>query len=109
MTVNPSRQNSIERVMCTTGIPSFMLDFREGRGKDLLIKVMEHSHLERFIGAIYRPMTERWSHYCFVSLSKQMDCLIWFDTSRAVDAFSTATAPDDDEAPVVGEIYPFSH
>jgi erythromycin esterase-like protein len=41
--------------------------------------------LERAIGAIYRPDTERTSHYFHSSLADQFDAVIHFDRTRAVE------------------------
>ena len=40
--------------------------------------------LERFIGVIYRPETERWSHYAEAELARQFDHWLWFDETSAV-------------------------
>ena len=40
--------------------------------------------LERFIGVIYRPETERWSHYAQAILPLQFDGWVWFDETEAV-------------------------
>ena len=40
--------------------------------------------LERFIGVIYRPETERWSHYAEAILPRQFDAWVWFDETEAV-------------------------
>ena len=40
--------------------------------------------LERFIGVIYRPETERWSHYSEAVLPDQFDAWVWFDETEAV-------------------------
>ena len=40
--------------------------------------------LERAIGVIYRPDTERQSHYFQASLSSQFDAVLHFDHTRAV-------------------------
>ena len=40
--------------------------------------------MERFIGVIYRPDTERWSHYSRCDLAKQFDAFAWFDVTNAV-------------------------
>src|SRR5690242_17505017 len=61
--VRPSLPGSHERVSHETGMRSFLLDLREGEvGRDVRLALME-PQLERFIGVIYRPKTERWSHY----------------------------------------------
>ncbi|HET6804789.1 MAG TPA: erythromycin esterase family protein [Frateuria sp.] len=41
--------------------------------------------LERFIGVIYRPDTERWSHYVECSMPRQFDGYTWFDQTHAVE------------------------
>ncbi|KAI9713188.1 MAG: hypothetical protein M1820_001173 [Bogoriella megaspora] len=104
MRVNPSREDSYERLMHNTGIPTFMLDLREGRLADSVRKELMNKRLERFIGVIYRPDTERWSHYSMSCLPKQFDAYVWFDESSAVSAFETA---QPNEPASVGETYPF--
>ncbi|KAJ9644622.1 hypothetical protein H2199_003585 [Coniosporium tulheliwenetii] len=104
MKVNPSREDSYERVMHNTGIPSFVLDLREGYQDAEVLKALAQPRLERFIGVIYRPDTERWSHYMKACLTKQFDAFVWFDKSTAVHAFETAQPK---EAPSKGETYPF--
>jgi erythromycin esterase-like protein len=53
--------------------------------------------LERFIGVIYRPETERWSHYAEASLPRQFDAFVWFDETTAVSPLPTRVraGPDD--------------
>jgi putative phosphoribosyl transferase len=53
--------------------------------------------LERFIGVIYRPETERWSHYSHCNLAEQFDAYVWFDQTTAVPALPTRmrAGPDD--------------
>lgn len=69
---------------------------REGAAKPLRRPLMQ-PRLERFIGVIYRPETERWSHYSECSLSQQFDALVWFDRTTAVTALPTPVrkGPDD--------------
>jgi len=43
------------------------------------------SSLERAIGVIYRPGTERQSHYFETHLSDQFDAVIHIDKTRAVE------------------------
>ena len=71
-----------------TGIPSFVPDLRWDRLDPALREAMaaEHQRLERFIGVIYRPDTERISHYSQTYLHNQLDAYIWFDRSDAVRA-----------------------
>jgi erythromycin esterase-like protein len=40
--------------------------------------------LERAIGVVYRPETERLSHYFEAVLADQFDAWVWFEQTRAV-------------------------
>ena len=56
--------------------------------------------LERFIGVIYRPDTERWSHYSSAVLPEQFDAWIWFDRTSAVSPLpARATGAGSDTFP----------
>ncbi|KAF9958955.1 hypothetical protein BGZ72_010556 [Mortierella alpina] len=101
MKVVPSLENSYEHVMFKSGVPRFLLDMN--RHKELSRLLME-PRLERFIGVIYRPATERWSHYSKAVLPKQMDAYVWFRESTAVVPFET---DQPQFPPAVDETYPF--
>jgi len=94
--VNPSRPDSQERLAHDSGVSRFLLDLREGRHEDLRHRLLE-PRLERFIGVIYRPDTERWSHYSACSLPQQFDTYIWFDETTAVTPLPTrqVEGPED--------------
>jgi len=81
--VNPSRPDSYERLAHDSGASRFLLDLREGAPGELRDRLLE-PRLERFIGVIYRPETERWSHYSSCSLPQQFDAYVWFDETKAV-------------------------
>jgi erythromycin esterase-like protein len=98
--VNPSLPESYERLAHDAGVPRCLLDLREGVHDALRYRLLE-PHEERFIGVIYRPDTERWSHYVSCSLPQQFDAYVWFDETTAVTALPTA------ERPGVDETYPF--
>lgn len=53
--------------MFATGVPRFMLDLRDVPENADIRKALMKPKLERFIGVIYRPDTERWSHYSEVT------------------------------------------
>jgi protein-L-isoaspartate(D-aspartate) O-methyltransferase len=99
-TVNPSRPDSYERLAHDSGEGRFLLDLREGHSDALRQRLME-PRLERFIGVIYRPDTERWSHYVPCILPRQFDAFVWFDETRAVTPLVTRTKPGENET------YPF--
>jgi protein-L-isoaspartate(D-aspartate) O-methyltransferase len=81
--VLPSRGDSYERVCHDSGIPRFLLDLAPGRHEALRRRLAEPK-LERFIGVIYRPETERWSHYSEAVLPRQFDAFVWFDETTAL-------------------------
>jgi erythromycin esterase-like protein len=76
--VRPSLPGSWELLCHETGLPRFLLDLREPPDAALATR------LERFIGVIYRPETERWSHYADAELGLQFDAFVWFDETKAV-------------------------
>jgi protein-L-isoaspartate(D-aspartate) O-methyltransferase len=95
--VRPSLPESYERMCHDSAVPRFLLDFREGAlGHDLEEALMK-PRLERFIGVIYRPDTERWSHYAEATLPRQFDAFVWFDESEAVAPLPGEQRPGDDE------------
>jgi len=99
--VNPSRRDSYERLCHDAGIERFLLDLSPGRHEALRRRLME-PRLERFIGVIYRPDTERWSHYSEAVLPEQFDAYVWFDETEAV----TPLGPEH-ARPGVPDTYPF--
>jgi erythromycin esterase-like protein len=89
MSVVPALPISYEGLMHDTGIPSFMLDIRELRCDKRLREELVKRRLERFIGVVYRPSTEKASHYSSAILPRQFDAFVWFDKTTAVKAFET--------------------
>ncbi|MGQ3888946.1 erythromycin esterase family protein [Legionella sp. CNM-1927-20] len=53
-------------------------------GNEQLKHFLKIPRLQRAIGVIYRPETERFSHYFFTRLPYQFDCLIHFDKTNAL-------------------------
>ena len=58
--------------------------------------------LERAIGVIYRPETERRSHYFGARLAEQFDAIIHVDSTTAVEPLERTPVPTDEPA----ETYP---
>ncbi|HEX5184097.1 MAG TPA: protein-L-isoaspartate(D-aspartate) O-methyltransferase [Allosphingosinicella sp.] len=103
-TVRPSMPDSHERMSHDSGVPRFLLDLRRGVTDRALDEALMERRLERFIGVIYRPETERWSHYAEAELPNQFDAWVWFDETSAV----TPLGPEaQDEALGAEETYPF--
>lgn len=80
--VLPSRPDSYERLCHDSGIERFLLV--PGADKALHRRLAE-PRLQRFIGVIYRPESERWSHYSGAVLPEQFDGYVWFDQTRALE------------------------
>jgi protein-L-isoaspartate(D-aspartate) O-methyltransferase len=98
--VRPSLEGSYERLCREARIPAFVLALRRPR-RDELRSELTTARLERAIGVIYRPETERASHWFHAVLPFQFDEYVWFDETRAVRPIETreiAGAP---------ETYPF--
>jgi erythromycin esterase-like protein len=53
-------------------------------GNESVHHALQRPRLERAIGVIYRPETERQSHYFHASLSSQFDAVLHFDYTSAV-------------------------
>ena len=79
--VNPSLPDSYERLLHDTGIPAFFLGIRDD---EAVRDALAEPRLERAIGVIYRPETERMSHYFQADLTAQFDAVLHFDETRAV-------------------------
>ncbi|KAJ9131096.1 Erythromycin esterase type II [Pleurostoma richardsiae] len=93
MQVNPGLPGSYEELMHMTGVTTFMLDLRKGHCDDKLRDELMKKRLERFIGVIYRPDTERRSHYSTAVLPEQFDGLIWFDQTAPVRTLEVRQPP----------------
>src|SRR6266567_3596988 len=82
MRVRPALEGSYEALFHDTGLANFLLNLREDNNA---VKGLRGPRLERAIGVIYRPQTERISHYFTARLPEQFDALIHFDKTRAVE------------------------
>jgi erythromycin esterase-like protein len=78
----PARPDSIERLLHDTGLDRFALSLSQASAP--LRRALERARLERAIGVIYRPDTERWSHYFGASLARQFDAVVHLDTTQAL-------------------------
>ena len=94
--VRPALEGSYEALFHELNIPRFLLTF----GKtDSATAVLHEPLLERAIGVIYRPETERASHYFQARLSAQFDAVIHFDETRAVEPLERTTEWEAGEVP----------
>jgi erythromycin esterase-like protein len=66
---------------------------------------LRSGRLQRAIGVIYRPETERRSHYFRARLADQFDAVIHLDETRAVEPLERTAGWEEGEMP---ETYPFA-
>jgi erythromycin esterase-like protein len=98
--VRPGMNGSYEELFHATGIANFWLDLKEGNDATRLLK---RERLERAIGVVYRPETERWSHYFETRITDQFDSIIHLDRTRALQPLERDSRWDAGELP---ETYP---
>ena len=91
--INPSLSDSWEALSHAARTPPYLLDLRPGRHDDLRAHLAE-PRLERFIGVVYRPDNERWSHYVDCKLSQQYDAWVWFDETTAITPSPVKPKPE---------------
>jgi erythromycin esterase-like protein len=92
--------DSYEALMHATRLPAFLLcPLAAGEGG----RALRDPRLERAIGVIYRPDTERQSHWFGASAARQYDALVHIDSTRAVEPLESSPAWELGEPP---ETYP---
>jgi erythromycin esterase-like protein len=79
--VRPSMAGSYERLFHDAQLERFLLLLREGPAREALLA----ERLERAIGVIYRPESERSSHYFRARLSAQFDAVLHIDQTSALE------------------------
>lgn len=97
--VRPSREDSYENLMHRAG-HDFLLPIR---GNAELQKELSERRLERAIGVVYLPESERLSHYFQSDLGRQFDAIVHFDTTRAVKPLDAPAEMLHEDVP---ETYP---
>jgi erythromycin esterase-like protein len=95
MRVTPARADSWEGLLHDTGLDLFLLPL----GSQALQTQLAPPRLQRAIGVIYRPDTERASHYYEASLSQQFDAVLHVDRSHALHPLDGAAPPQLLEEP----------
>jgi erythromycin esterase-like protein len=100
MKVRPGLESSYEELFHQVGLPRFWIDLRAGGPA---AEALRHDRLERAIGVVYRPRTERRSHYFHCRLSDQFDAVIHLDETSAVIPLDR---PEDWHLGEVPETYP---
>ncbi len=102
--VRPAMTRSYERICHQTGIAAFSLHLRSPLRRALRDELLT-PRLERAIGVVYRPESERQSHYFDAMLPQQFDEYLWFDESHPVRPLAgPRPLPREGELP---DTYPF--
>jgi erythromycin esterase-like protein len=101
--VRPALKDSYEALFHEIGIPRFLISWNS---HDALASALSDPRLERAIGVIYRPETERQSHYFYARLSDQFDAVLHFDETRAVEPLERSAEWSSIEAEPA-ETFPF--
>jgi len=99
--VRPALSDSFEAMFHATYVPQFLMIFR---GNKFLSGILNQERLERAIGVIYLPQSERISHYFHARLADQFDALIHIDNTNALQPLEITSRPE--EAGEVPETYP---
>ena len=87
---------SWEDVFHRAGTARFLLRLRDDAALRSLVALQR---LQRAIGVIYRPDTERQSHYAYTHLAQQFDALIHIDETSAVEPLDLGQVWTGSEAP----------
>jgi erythromycin esterase-like protein len=98
--VRPALRGSYEALFHETGLGDFYLDLGGPAGAAL-----PAPRLERAIGVVYRPETERQSHYFEADLAQQFDAVFHYDRTRAVEPLERTPVWEYGEAELP-ETYP---
>ncbi len=98
--VRPALLGSYESLFHRSGVPNFLLLLDNGQEVTTFLR---QSRLERAIGVIYLPQSERVSHYFHAQLPDQFDAILHLDETRAVEPLERAAVWERGEVP---ETYP---
>ncbi|MCU1427858.1 MAG: Erythromycin esterase [Actinomycetia bacterium] len=100
--VRPALPASFEELFHESGAKEFSLPLDS---PSRVTDVLRAARLERAIGVIYRPETERESHYFRARMSDQFDAVIHIDDTRALEPLERTARWEQGEAP---ETYPYA-
>jgi erythromycin esterase-like protein len=98
--VRPALPDSYEHLLHATGLPAFLLC---PLGMSDSGRALREPRLQRAIGVIYRPETERQSHWFAACAAQQFDALVHIDVTRAVEPLERTGGWELGEPP---ETYP---
>jgi erythromycin esterase-like protein len=94
--VRPALIGSYEALFHAAHIPNFLLPLGK---KDATTLALHEPLLERAIGVIYLPRSERASHYFYAQLPQQFDAVLHYDETRAVEPLERTARWETGEVP----------
>jgi erythromycin esterase-like protein len=94
--VRPALPGSYEALLHEVGLSNFLLDLTS---PGPATSGLAEPRLERAIGVIYRPETERVSHYFRARLPQQFDGILYYDATRAVEPLERSGLWERGEVP----------
>ncbi|KOP24489.1 erythromycin esterase [Hapalosiphon sp. MRB220] len=94
--VRPALPGSYEDIFHQIELSQFLLNLRD---QNSVIAVLQEPRLQRAIGVIYRPDTERASHYFYTRLPNQFDAVIHIDDTRGVEPLDRVATQEMREVP----------
>jgi erythromycin esterase-like protein len=99
--IRPALPGSYEHLFHELELPRFLL-----RMEDLgeAASGLRERRLERAIGVVYAPHTERWSHYFLADLPAQFDAVVHCDETWALKPLDADAGHEEEDAP---DTYPF--
>ncbi len=98
--VRPALDGSYEALFHDAGLPHFLLSMRDER----IAAEARVPRLERAIGVVYRPETERVSHYFYARPADQFDAIVHCDVTHALEPLERTALWETGEVP---ETFPF--
>ncbi|PTL81666.1 erythromycin esterase family protein [Vitiosangium sp. GDMCC 1.1324] len=99
--VRPALGGSYEALFHEVGLPGFLLRMEDlgeaGSG-------LRERRLERAIGVIYSPHSERYSHYFYADLPAQFDAVLHYDVTSALHPLDRDAGHEEEDA---ADTWPF--
>jgi erythromycin esterase-like protein len=99
--IRPALPDSFENLFHDCGLPDLVMTMK---GNEEAARHLRKTRPERAIGVIYRPETERESHYFEAQLADQFDAVIHIDQTTAVKPIDQVIEAVEPEVP---ETFPF--
>lgn len=93
ISLQPTRADSYETLFHQTGLPHFLLPLRNQNEE--LLNALQRPRLERAVGVLYLPQSERTSHYFKANLAQQFDEVCWIDETHALTPTTFVTETEE--------------